>query len=418
MTSDLNQLGPATRQQGLERLESFVPRAGHIYAAERNYDYGPHERANVSMLSPWLSHRLLLEEEAIRAVLAQHGPSAPRKFIQEICWRSYWKGWLEMRPKVWRDYQAGVAAAYDAINTNDSRRKKLVRALNGATGIECFDFWVSELAESGYLHNHARMWFASIWIFTLGLPWQLGADLFMRMLVDADPASNTLSWRWVAGLQTKGKYYLADADNIARYTGGRFPSTPGLQAEPQESVMPKLKRYSPMSLRPPEKPNSHPFVLLLPMEDLGLEFALLEQAEIKGVAAFNATQGRSPQPVSEVAQNFTQAALEDGLKRASQELGVEAYRFEKTPGPGELTAWCRDHGCEQILMPYCPVGPSRDLVDGIETNLALEGIQIVRIQRPWDTTVWPYATKGFFHFQRQIQPILDGLDTTPRIAIS
>ncbi len=75
---------------------------------------------------------------------------------------------------------------------------------------------------AGYLHNHARMWFASIWIFTLRLPWVLGADFFMRHLCDGDPASNTLSWRWVAGLHTRGKTYLARASNIATYTGGRF----------------------------------------------------------------------------------------------------------------------------------------------------------------------------------------------------
>ena len=66
------------------------------------------------------------------------------------------------------------------------------------------------------------MWFASIWIFTLRLPWALGADFFLRHLIDADAASNTLSWRWGAGLQTVGKTYLARTENIARYTNGRF----------------------------------------------------------------------------------------------------------------------------------------------------------------------------------------------------
>ena len=62
------------------------------------------------------------------------------------------------------------------------------------------------------------MWFASIWIFTLNLPWQLGADFFMQHLLDGDPASNTLSWRWVAGIQTKGKNYLARKSNIEKYS--------------------------------------------------------------------------------------------------------------------------------------------------------------------------------------------------------
>ncbi len=77
---------------------------------------------------------------------------------------------------------------------------------------------------TGYLHNHARMWFASIWIFTLRLPWELGADFFLRHLLDGDPASNTLSWRWVGGMQTMGKTYLARADNIATLHGRAVPA--------------------------------------------------------------------------------------------------------------------------------------------------------------------------------------------------
>lgn len=66
------------------------------------------------------------------------------------------------------------------------------------------------------------MWFASIWIFTFKLPWQLGADFFYRRLLDGDSASNTCSWRWVAGPHTVGKTYLARADNIEKFTAGRF----------------------------------------------------------------------------------------------------------------------------------------------------------------------------------------------------
>ena len=62
------------------------------------------------------------------------------------------------------------------------------------------------------------MWFASIWIFTLNLPWELGANFFYKNLLDADPASNTLSWRWVAGLHTEGKFYLARQENIEKFS--------------------------------------------------------------------------------------------------------------------------------------------------------------------------------------------------------
>ena len=87
-------------------------------------------------------------------------------------------------------------------------------AISSNTNIEPFNDWVEILKSTGYLHNHVRMWFASIWIFFLGIPWQLGAKFFYQNLLDGDIASNLLSWRWVAGLQTKGKRYIASEINI------------------------------------------------------------------------------------------------------------------------------------------------------------------------------------------------------------
>ena len=87
------------------------------------------------------------------------------KFVQEVFWRTYWKGWLEGRKTVWKDYVARLK------NLKSEKQFKLLKkdynkAINGQTGINCFDAWVTELLQTGYLHNHARMWFASIWIFT------------------------------------------------------------------------------------------------------------------------------------------------------------------------------------------------------------------------------------------------------------
>ena len=195
-------------------LQRFLDKGAASYEARRNFDYGPANRNNVSQLSKFISHRVLFEYEVAQRALAQYSPDVVDKFIQEVFWRIYWKGWLEHRPAVWNDY-----VAFD----HDTTPKRLFQqAVTGKTGIDCFDYWSAELQNTNYLHNHARMWFASIWIFTLGLPWQSGARFFMQHLLDGDAASNTLGWRWVAGIQTIGKHYVARASNIEQFTNGRF----------------------------------------------------------------------------------------------------------------------------------------------------------------------------------------------------
>ena len=202
---------------GISRLEYFIENNLKSYSRDRNYDFGPDNRNNISLLSPYISHRTLFEYDVVKSCLKKYKFDQVEKFIQEIFWRVYWKGWLELRPSVWTDF----CDSYQSIEKSKFYKK----AIDGNTGIMCFDEWVIELKEKNYLHNHARMWFASIWIFTLRLPWQLGAAFFMEHLYDGDPASNTLSWRWVAGIQTKGKHYLARSANISKFTNQRFQYT-------------------------------------------------------------------------------------------------------------------------------------------------------------------------------------------------
>ena len=180
-----------TRAAGLARLAAFVPQAGRAYAEGRNNDPGPGADSVVSLLSPYLRHRLLTEAEVVDAVRARHRAEACEKFVQEVLWRTYWKGWLELRPAVWTRFLAERDAARTTGGSGLS--KAVAQAEAGQTGIDGFDHWARELVTTGYLHNHARMWFASIWIFTLRLPWALGADFFLRHLLDADPASNRLA---------------------------------------------------------------------------------------------------------------------------------------------------------------------------------------------------------------------------------
>ena len=203
-----------SRKAALKQLENFTNSQLKNYDFKRNFDLGPNDKSNVSCLSPYISHRLITEYEVAKTVLAKFPYQKVEKYIQEIFWRVYWKGWLELRPQVWSDFVEDLKG----IKEDDNYKK----AINGQTEIECFNDWVKELKENNYLHNHTRMWFASIWIFTLNLPWQKGAEFFMKHLFDGDAASNTLSWRWVAGLQTKGKHYVAQSWNISKFTNNKY----------------------------------------------------------------------------------------------------------------------------------------------------------------------------------------------------
>ena len=173
----------ATPAFAQDRLAAYLPKAGRAYAAGRNYDLGPGAHSKVSGLSPWLRHRLLLETDVLGAALGRHGFAASEKFVQEVFWRAYFKGWLEHRPEVWRRYRADLVAQLGLLEKDQSLAVRYEEATQGKTGIECFDAWVQELLHTHYLHNHARMWFASIWIFTLKLPWGSGRGFLLSPFV-------------------------------------------------------------------------------------------------------------------------------------------------------------------------------------------------------------------------------------------
>ena len=393
-----------TRAEGLRRLAAFLPAAGQDYADSRNVDGGPAARGNVSVLSPYLRYRLLTEDEVIVAVLAQHGPAAAGKFVQEVAWRTYWKGWLELRPAVWRRFLQERDAA---------RGSGLVRAVAqaeaGATGIEGFDDWARELVQHGYLHNHARMWFASIWVFTLRLPWALGADFFLRHLLDADPASNTLSWRWVAGLQTPGKTYLATADNIARFTEGRYrPRGLALGAEAlTEPALPPTRTLPPL----PEVTDG-PALLLLTPEDLCPEWMWPERMWPEpmwperegiggGVRAALAVRGVPGWPWGEAAAGFVGGAVADAADRVEAALGCRVAVADAPDGDAVVEA-ARAAGADAVVTAYAPVGPVADTLDALGETLAAAGLPLLRVRRAWDERLWPFATKGFFAFRQHL----------------
>ena len=394
----------ATRDQGLILMGAFVPNMGGRYASGRNTDYGPGGRNVVSMLSPYIRRRLLLETEVVTAALAALGQEESDKFVEQVMWRGYFKGWLERRPQVWAGYRDGLIRDLAELETDHRLRRAVINAEAGTTGLECFDVWVRELVDTGHLHNHARMWFASIWIFTFGLPWRIGADFFYRHLLDGDPASNTLSWRWVAGLHTRGKPYMAQAWNIAKFTANRFtPRESDLTNDMQglEHLEPDgLPSVLPLrAVSPPVR--GKPTALLITEEDCRIEDFDLADLNICSVATLQASQLRSPRLVADHVKRFEAVALVDAATRT----GLDT-RSMHANNPSDLATWAHEANATQIATPYVPEGPLRDWLREAAPALAAHGVAICEWRRDWDAAIWPHATAGFFKVRQQIPRIL------------
>ncbi len=394
-----------TRAFGEDLMRRFVPDMGKRYAQYRNFDLGPGEHRHVSRLSPYIRRRLVLEQEVVAAAIAAHGPGSAEKFVQEVIWRSYFKGWLERRPQVWTMYCRGLEVDLARLDTAPDLAARVSRAEAGETGLACFDAWSRELVETGYLHNHARMWFASIWVFTLELPWRIGADFFLRHLLDGDPASNTLGWRWVVGLHTRGKTYKAAAWNIARYTRNRFEPgvaelaelADGLEGEEPDGLPP----VQPLRLVTTPAPGL-PTGLLLTEEECRVEDFDLSGLDIPAAATLSASHLRSPRGVSDEVAAFEAAALRDSAARMGR--STDALR---AGAPDELARWAVEAGIQQIATPYVPEGPLRQWILRAETDLNAAGVRLSEWRRPWDSLIWPHASAGFFKVKKKIPEILD-----------
>ncbi|MCP1551474.1 MULTISPECIES: FAD-binding domain-containing protein [Methylorubrum] len=369
---------PLTRAAGLDSLSDFLAGAGAAYAANRNTDRGPEAEATTSGLSPYLRRRLITEAEVVATADRAFGDGGAEKFVSEVFWRTYFKGHLETHPAAWADYRTLAAAGHDRLAAEPGLRRTYATAVEGRTGIDGFDDWARELVATGWLHNHARMWFASIWIFTLRLPWALGADFFLRHLLDGDPASNTLSWRWVAGLHTRGKHYVARAENIRRYTDGRFDPV-GLDEYPDalDEAMPPREVPLP---RADAAPRGE-IALLLHLDDLHPESLPLGDAKVVRLGGLIAHADGASGRV----RSADMAAMADALARA------EAH-FE-CPAGDVGTDW---GGGLPVVTAWAPVGPSAAALP--------QGC--LRVRRAWDEAAWPRATRGYSRLRSVIPSLL------------
>ena len=394
-----------TREAGLKRLKEFAPFAGETYSNERNFDFSFTKKNSVSALSPWIKHRLITEEEVLIEILKYQSPHSAMKFIQEVFWRGYFKGWLEQHPTVWSHHNEKLIKEYTKLENNKFVRENYMSAINGETGIECFDFWCEQLKSTGYLHNHVRMWFASIWVFTLKLPMELGADFFMLHLIDADAASNTLSWRWVSGLHTKGKAYAARASNIEKFTNGQF--NPSGQLVEDINPLTENIDHPLVTLPQLDKSIQKDAVLLVTEEDCSPETSLeTKDLEVEILPLYlEKKYPRWIEPNNSV-RFFSNTAVQNTCQRLGQ-LGVE--NIDKTKWTDTILEASDRLGTKNIIIPKVPVGAVKSKLRKVKKNLAEHDIYIYEYYKNYDIYTWQHASKGFFKLKKQIPNILHQL---------
>ena len=370
-----------SRAKALDKLDNFIENNLSEYSKLRNFDFGPKDRSNTSCLSPYITHGIIKEKEIIQKSLNKFSFSKNEKFIQEVLWRTYWKGWLELRPNVWNEYLIELNNFREDFNKDQN----YLNAIEGKTNIECFDKWVNELKENNYLHNHTRMWFASIWIFTLELPWQLGAEFFMQHLCDGDAASNTLGWRWVAGVQTQGKHYLASEWNIKKFTNNRFQNI-----KLNENAPPKVsgKSYSIV-----KQDFSNPEIvadqnLLVFENNLSFETTDFKNHKFKKIfIVSNKNENRSIK-LSQKVMKFKSLLMEDQRKRL-EDRSIEC----------EIVDITEIQKIENCYGLYPTIGENLDYLNS-------NNLKINFLFRDLDQSSWQYCNKGYFNFKNYIPKII------------
>lgn len=417
VTADQPTRFPHTRAEALQTWEEFRPRVG-AYAEARN-GVRPGHRA-VSRLSPAIRRRLVTEFELVASATEGQAFWRVEKFVQEMMWRRYWKSWLELRPNVWTEYQADAKRLRAGLRGYQAKRVQEVE--EGRSGVEIMDYFADELRHTGYLHNHARMWFAGWWIHTEKLPWQLGADFFYRHLLDADPASNTLSWRWVAGLQTQGKTYLTRRSNLEKYvepsllaehSGGleRFEDKLAQPARVDDTTL--LHAETPADADDTALPDDLPAEtgLWVHADDLCTESAApLADFRPRAIFAGLDTGILEAEAVSGPRREHLRASVRDGLERAGEHFGAPTT-YEDAPLPETLAAWAKKNGLRAVVALRPAVGPLWELVPVLRARLAKDGVTLHLVWRPEDSQTLPHARSGYFSFWQGVREELFGVGT-------
>jgi len=360
--------------------DNFAKYKINDYARLRNFDFGPNNEGSVSKLSPFVTHRILLEYDLINDIKSKYKFKNSNKFIEEIFWRVYWKGWMENRPKVWQNFISDINFDYDY--------ELYESAVNGNTELDFFNSWVLELKQYNYLHNHTRMWFASTWIFNLGLPWQLGAKFFFKYLFDGDAASNLLSWRWVAGLQTKGKQYLFSSSNLRKFSNNRF--NVGKIINKQISI---------------EESNQIPLEdeIYKNNMDSKSDNLILFENDLHFATLKNLLPSYNKVYIILLKNEQRQIKLSESVLKLKQEMVSEfAEHFDNVEQIDSYSLEDTFKNINQIDIIYPGVGENYDFIINFKN---LNNKHIFNLVRDEDLFAWKFAKKGFYKFKENIPKI-------------
>jgi deoxyribodipyrimidine photo-lyase len=200
---------PGGRSEGLKRLRAYDPSE---YGKSRNFLSG-----HISGLSPYIRHGMISAVEVREHFQTAFAGRVEQieEFLRQLAWRDFFE-------KVLAWYGRGLDDDLEEPKHSAVRSNRLpLDVLQGDTGLPCIDAMLRELFEQGYLHNHARLWFAAYLCHFRGVRWQEGARLFRQFLYDGDVASNSSSWQWVEGTFSSKPYFM-NKENIAKFSGGRW----------------------------------------------------------------------------------------------------------------------------------------------------------------------------------------------------